>query len=160
MQFEIKNRFSSEVVFTAEIECADDASVSVKMGLAVKVALKARADLSGASLRGADLSGADLSWADLSGADLRGANLSEADLSGASLREADLSGANQIISFGPVGREKRIGYAVKHGDVCMVKLGCFWGTEAEALTAIEAKYGANSTYAALVTASCSVLKEV
>ena len=70
-----------------EIACDPTASAWVKLGLAVKAALKARANLSRANLSGADLSGADLSRANLNGADLSEANLCGADLSG-----ADLSG--------------------------------------------------------------------
>ena len=58
MQFEIKNRFSGEVQFRAEIECAEDAPVSLKIGLAVKWAIKTRANLAGAYLADADLAGA------------------------------------------------------------------------------------------------------
>ena len=94
MQFEIKSRWSGAVIFTADIEADESASASIKLGLAVKVAVKARADLSGANLRGADLGGANLGLAYLSGADLSGADLDGADLSGANLRGADLSGAN------------------------------------------------------------------
>jgi len=113
MKFEIKNRWSGDVQFVAEIECDEKASLGIKVGLAVRWAFKSGAvlrgavlsgaDLSGADLRGADLSGADLSdavlrgavlrGADLSGADLRGAVLSDAVLRGAVLRGADLSGA-------------------------------------------------------------------
>ncbi len=78
MKFEVKNRFSGKVQFEAEIECAEDASVSVKLGLAVKWALKARADLAGADLAGADLAGAYLAGAYLAGADLAGAYLADA----------------------------------------------------------------------------------
>ena len=67
MQFEIKSRWSGAVIFTADIEADESASASINLGLAVKVAVKARADL-----RDANLSGADLSCADLSGADLNG----------------------------------------------------------------------------------------
>ncbi len=77
MKFEVKNRFTGLVQFTAEI-AADEKC----------------ADLRGANLRGANLSDADLSDADLSGADLRGADLSDANLSGADLSDADLSDAN------------------------------------------------------------------
>jgi uncharacterized protein YjbI with pentapeptide repeats len=109
MKYEILNRFTGNVQFTAEIECAADALPSVKLGLVVRVAVKERVDLrgaylsganlrdaylSGADLRGADLSDADLSDANLSEADLRGAYLSGADLRGADLRGADLSGAD------------------------------------------------------------------
>jgi len=69
MKFEIKNKFTGAVQFTAEIEADENTSTSLKIGLAVKWAIKSRANLSGA-----DLSGAYLSRADLSGADLSGAN--------------------------------------------------------------------------------------
>ena len=77
----ILNRWTQEIIFSAEIECAPDSSPSIKIGMAVEVAVKSRANLSGAYLSGADLSGANLSGADLSRADLYGANLSRADLS-------------------------------------------------------------------------------
>jgi hypothetical protein len=120
------------------------------------------ADLHGAYLRwanlsGANLSGADLSGADLSGADLSGADLSRANLSGADLRWANLHGAKNIVSFGPVGDDFRIGYAVQHDDGPRVQLGCFWGTLDEACAAIATKYGDASTYEALVRAACAVL---
>ena len=75
MKFEVKNRFTGDIQFTAEIECAVDALPSLKLGLAVKWALKEKADLRDANLRDADLSGANLRGADLSGADLRDADL-------------------------------------------------------------------------------------
>jgi Uncharacterized low-complexity proteins len=99
MKFEVKNRFNGEVQFTADIECADGAPISLKLGLAVSWAIKSRADLCGADLRGAGLHGADLQdadlrGADLHGADLHGADLQDADLRGASLRGAGLHGAD------------------------------------------------------------------
>ena len=93
-KFEVRNRYTNAGQFTASIECAPDASVSVKLGLAVVWARKNGANLSGANLSGADLSGADLRGADLRGADLSGADLRGADLSGAYLRGADLRGAD------------------------------------------------------------------
>lgn len=45
MKFDIKSRWSSQVIFEAEIECAVDASNGVKLGLAVKAAYKSGADL-------------------------------------------------------------------------------------------------------------------
>ena len=104
IKFDVLNRFSGKVQFTAEIECHSDASAAVKIGLAARWGLKSGANLSGANLSGANLRdanlrdaylrGADLRGADLSGADLRGANLRDANLSGANLRGADLSDAN------------------------------------------------------------------
>jgi hypothetical protein len=86
---EIRDRMTNAVQFTADITCAPDATIGVRIGLAVKWARQNGADLSDADLRGADLSGANLR-----GANLRGADLSDANLSGADLRDADLSGAN------------------------------------------------------------------
>ena len=99
MKYDIFNRFTGKVQFTAEIDATDQTSRSVKVGLSVKWAVKNQADLSVANLYradlgGADLSGANLSVADLSGANLYGANLYRADLSVANLYRADLSVAN------------------------------------------------------------------
>ena len=60
---------------SAEIDCDENASRSIKIGLAVKWAIKTDADLRGADLGGADLRGAYLRGADLRGADLGGAYL-------------------------------------------------------------------------------------
>ncbi|MDF2382452.1 pentapeptide repeat-containing protein [Nostoc ellipsosporum NOK] len=95
-KFEVRNRWTNAIQFTAEITCAPDATIGVKLGLAIRWAARRGngADLSGADLRGADLSDADLSDADLRGADLRGADLRGADLRGAVLRGAVLSDAD------------------------------------------------------------------
>ena len=94
MKFNVTNRWSGAVVFTAEIDAREDTPTSVKLGLAVRWAVQTSANLSGANLRGANLSGANLRGANLSGANLSGANLSDANLSGANLSGANLSGAN------------------------------------------------------------------
>ena len=91
MQFEIRNRFSGDVQFTAEIEADENTPLSIKIGLAVRWAYK-----TGANLRSANLSGANLSGANLRSADLSGANLRSADLSGANLSGANLSGAKNV----------------------------------------------------------------
>ena len=100
----ITDRFTGSVIFTAEIQVADDAPRALRLGAATAVAIAAKADLryadlsdadlSDADLRHADLNCADLNCADLRGADLRGADLRHADLSGADLRRADLRGAD------------------------------------------------------------------
>ena len=69
IKFDVLNRFSGAVQFTAEINCEAGSSRYVKLGLAVEWAY-----LNGASLGGADLGRADLSGANLSGADLSGAS--------------------------------------------------------------------------------------
>ncbi len=50
MKFEIKNRWAMKVQFTAEIDCTKYTTYSVKLGLAIKSALSARANLMGADL--------------------------------------------------------------------------------------------------------------
>jgi len=94
MKFDIFNRFSGAVQFTAEIDCADDAPRSVKVGLAVIWGVTNRANLEGANLDGASLYGASLYGASLDGASLYGANLNGASLYGASLNGANLDGAS------------------------------------------------------------------
>ena len=96
MQFQIKSRWNSEtVLFTCELTAEVAAqSCSLRLGFAVKAAVKSDADLSGANLSDANLSGANLRDANLRGADLSDANLSGANLSDADLRDADLSGAD------------------------------------------------------------------
>jgi len=94
MKYEIKNRWTGAVQFTAEIECSEDAQVGVKVGLSVKWAVAHDADLAGANLTGANLVRADLTGANLTGANLAGANLAGADLTGANLAGANLAGAN------------------------------------------------------------------
>ena len=101
LKFDVLNRWSGEVKFTAEIDCAADALPSVKMGLAVKWAIKSRADLAGAYLAGAylaraDLAGAYLARANLTDAYLAGANLTGADLAGANLTGANLARADLV----------------------------------------------------------------
>jgi uncharacterized protein YjbI with pentapeptide repeats len=103
----IKSWIDGRVLFECEVD--SELSLSLRIGAAVKAAVKSRAylsgaDLSGANLSGAYLSGADLSGANLSRANLSGADLSRANLSGAYLSRADLSGANlseQAIVLGP-----------------------------------------------------------
>ncbi|MTH65787.1 pentapeptide repeat-containing protein [Paracoccus shanxieyensis] len=87
-KFQIKSRWSDRILFECDLPVGDKMSFRVRMGMAVKAAVEAKADL-----RGAVLIGAVLRDADLSGAVLRGADLRDADLRGAVLRDADLSGA-------------------------------------------------------------------
>jgi hypothetical protein len=99
IKFNVMNRFSGEIQFTATIDAKQSDTTSKKFGLAVRWAVENGADLRSANLSGADLRSADLRSANLSGANLRsaylsGANLSGADLSGANLSGANLSGAN------------------------------------------------------------------
>ena len=91
--FEIKNRWTSAVQFSAKIECDVSESNSWKLRLAIKAAVERGADLRDADLRDAGLRDADLRGAGLRGADLRDAYLRDADLRDADLRGADLRDA-------------------------------------------------------------------
>ena len=128
-KFEVHNRWTDAVQFTAEIAVTSEMLPSVKLGLAVKQARHNNANLSGANLSGAYLSGADLSGADLSGANLRGADLNWADLNGANLSGANLSDGVDIISVSGIGTARRM--TTYHVQQDKVWCGCFTGTLAE-----------------------------
>ena len=98
-KYEVRNRCTGAVQFTAEITATPDMPPSAKLGRAVQWGVKNGADLRDADLNGADLRGAYLRDADLNGAylvdaNLRGADLGGADLGDANLRGADLGGAD------------------------------------------------------------------
>ena len=117
------------------------------------------ANLEGANLRRANLEGANLQRTDLEGANLEGANLE-----GANLRRANLEGAKAAIfpvSFGPIGKEMRTGYAIwdSEKENVYVRLGCFYDTDKKAIEEVSNKYGARSGYTMMVKAACKVAKE-
>ena len=85
MKIEIKHRYNGSVLFALDIG---------SLKLAVEAAVKSRADLGSANLRGADLGSANLGGANLRSANLGSANLRSANLGGANLRGADLGGAD------------------------------------------------------------------
>ncbi|MER0131242.1 pentapeptide repeat-containing protein [Acinetobacter baumannii] len=96
-KFEIKNRFTQEVLFTCDVPEGMESGMIARHALESAIADDADlrdADLRDANLRGADLRGADLRGADLRDADLRDADLRDANLRGADLRDADLRDAN------------------------------------------------------------------
>jgi hypothetical protein len=66
---EIKHRETGAVLFSADLPAEHDgASASVRLGVAVKLAVRAGAYLAGAKLAGAKLAGAKLAGANLAGA--------------------------------------------------------------------------------------------
>lgn len=89
MEFEINNQFTGAVMFTADIDCAEDAEHGLKVGIAVKWAYDNKV-----SLRGADLEKADLSEMRLLHIDLRNTYLANAQFDRADLSYADMSHAN------------------------------------------------------------------
>ena len=95
--YEIKNRWTDEVLFSFEIAEGMESGMIARHALEAAIAQGANlldANLRGANLRGANLRGANLLDANLRGANLRGANLRGANLRGANLRGANLRGAN------------------------------------------------------------------
>ena len=137
-QFTISRRpgwvFMGDITVT--IECDPLAAMGVKLGLAVKTAFKAGANLTGADLTRADLAGANLTGAYLTGADLAGADLAGAYLAGADLTRAYLAGAK--IKGEPVKRLLAQAERLTPGDAytfraweveaggTMIEAGCRW----------------------------------
>ena len=111
IKFDVLNRFTGAVQFTAEIECDEGASVSVKLGLAVRWAVKARANLADANLARAHLARANLADANLAGADLARAYLARAYL---------IDGGQRSDGYRFVG-------SIKDG-VLMISAGCRYFT--------------------------------
>ena len=74
IKFDVMNRFSGAVQFTSEIDCKENETTSIKLGLSVKWAIKAGAYLADADLAGANLARANLAGAYLGRADLARAN--------------------------------------------------------------------------------------
>ena len=109
MKFEIKHRINGSVLFSLECE-------SLKVCLVAAVKKKAY-------LRGADLRGADLGGAYLRGAYLRGADLGEAYLRGADLRGADLGEAYLAAQLGGPNGWSAWTYVSKEGEQ-RVRVGC------------------------------------
>ena len=131
IKFDITNRFTGAVQFTAEIDCDDSELTSVKIGLAVKWGIKvranlARANLAHANLDGANLARANLAHAYLAHANLAGANLAGANLVGAYLAGAYLAGAKVIRKVAQIRRDdgyEFIAFALDDGRL-FVRAGC------------------------------------
>ena len=104
---------------------------------------------------------ADLTGAYLYGADLTGADLSGAVLTGAELSRAVLRHARGIASIGPVGRQRRIVYAVRHDDGPRIQAGCWWSGVDDTIARIEADYSddpaARDRYVAAVRAVAALV---
>ena len=132
MKLEIKNRYTSALLFKCEAD-------SLKIGLEIAVKAGANlegaylyganlcgaylygANLYGASLKGANLEGANLEGANLEGANLEGANLEGANLEGANLEGANLEGAKNIISF---AFSQHFAFAWNFEKTIWIKIGC------------------------------------
>ena len=91
-KYEIKNRFTGEVLFSCDIPEGMESGMIARHAL--ETAIADGANLEGAELEGENLWDANLRGANLQGANLRGANLEDANLEGANLDGANLRGAN------------------------------------------------------------------
>ena len=158
MYYDIESRWSTSVIFTAEIEADDKTPCSVKVGLAVKWGLKNKVDLRGADLRGANLRGANLR-----DANLRDANLRDADLRDANLRDADLRGGLKLTGKRPLLTIDRIG---SESGTLMVwntdkgvylERGCFFGTLDEFTDKVKETHG-NNEHAQIYRATIAMIK--
>jgi uncharacterized protein YjbI with pentapeptide repeats len=127
------------------------------------------ANLRDANLYGTDLRDTNLQYTDLRNADLRcviaqGADFQSADLRGANLRNADLRGANfqhalmhdvsvegalGVMTFGPFGKQKLVGFAYLYNGV-QFRLGTFSGTHDELIDVIRKEYGEQSMQEMLI----------
>ena len=132
---------------SVSIECDPLSPAHVKLGLAVRAAVKSRANLSGADLSGANLSGADLSGANLYGANHSGANLYGADLSRANLYGANLYGADlygEKITRLIARADRMDGYRFMALELesggFKIKAGCRWFTLPEFRAHTDAEY--------------------
>ena len=117
MKYDVLNRFSGEVKFTAEIDCHESAPRSLKLRLAVLWAIENETDL-----RDSDLSYSDLRGSDLSGSNLSGSNLRDSDL-----RASNLSGSKGITNTAIDGGIRSDGYRfllVLSDGVRRVQAGC------------------------------------
>ncbi len=155
MKFDILNKFSGKVNFTAEINCSEDEKISVKLGLAVRWANLNGANLDGANLDGANLNGANLYRANLDGANLDRANLYRANLDGANLNGANLDGAKVIgipLFISNIGSENGTLEAWPCEDRVVIQRGCFTGTLEEFSTANKKTHGDNKHGRAYVKA--------
>ena len=101
-KYEIKNRFTGEVLFSCDIPEGMESGMIARHALETAIADGANleganlqcANLWGANLRDANLCGVNLRDANLCGVNLRDANLRDANLWGANLRDANLCGVN------------------------------------------------------------------
>ena len=96
-KFEIKNRWTGEVLFSCDVPEGMESGMIALHAVETAIAQDANledANLEDANLEDANLEGANLEDANLEGANLRGANLWGANLRGANLWGANLEGAN------------------------------------------------------------------
>ena len=85
MKFDVLNRYTGEVQFTAEIECDENERESIKLGLAIQWGYKNKKDLRCANMARAYMAGANMADAYMAGANMADANMAGAYMARASL---------------------------------------------------------------------------
>ena len=125
MKIQIKDRFSGAVLFEHEAE-------GNTLKLTVEAAVKVRANLGRADLRGAYLGGADLGRASMGGADLGGAKISETET---------LLKDRPFLQLGPIGSRGDVLIAWLTDKGVFVRAGCFYGSLDDFRAAVEKKHG-------------------
>ncbi len=140
MLIEIKNHFSSEIIYKYENK-ENSIKITITKAVELKIDLRGAylqgadllgANLEGSYLQGANLQGANLEGSYLQGANLQGSNLQGAYLRGANLRGSDLQGAKygeeiiiDIKMFSGFGSERRCTVFIKTEKRIIVDCGCF-----------------------------------
>ena len=122
MKIEIKNCLSAKILFSAEVD---------NIKLAVELAVKQRADLKGAYLKGADLKGAYLT-----GAGLKGGKLDNGEIIDDNERP--------FFALGPIGSAQRTLFAFSTKQGIRLRAGCFFGSTEEFLAKLKATHSDNN----------------
>ena len=118
-----------------------------------------RANFTGSNFLRANLTSGYFVDAIFANADLTNVNFTCAIFTGVDFSLVRFDGATGVYSFGPIGDKNRIGFAVDYGaNPTMIYLGCFSGTEAEAITEVEAKYGVGSDYSLQIQLAVSIVE--
>ena len=94
IKFDVKNRWTGDVQFTAEIDCDKSEASSIKLGLAVMWAIKTGANMRGANMEGAYMEGANMTGANMEDANMEGANMRGAYMTGANMEDANMRCVN------------------------------------------------------------------
>ena len=122
---EIKNRWSGDVLFIADV------SASIAEGLRIKAAVEIVVK-AGANLARANLARAYLARAYLDGANLAGANLDD---------KSTLAGQRPIFQIGPIGSASRYFVAYITTSGLRLRAGCFFGTRDQFLKQVDETHG-------------------
>ncbi len=121
-KYEIKNRFTGEVLFSCDIPEGMESGMIARHALETAIADGANlqcANLDGANLEGANLEGANLRDANLQCANLQCANLWGANLWGANLEGANLEGAKNALVI-----ISGLRWTVHISGTGMMRIGC------------------------------------